>query len=448
LETCREAITTNKVTIPSPLSGRTLNSNKAIHICRGTFAYRFQEDEHLFYVFASSWTTQFLCIFWPAQRTAIFSKEKHVTWLKDWLGQLSIVQAFRRHIIEFAGDLTNYLRKPTIRFALTIFETHLAHHLWQELTGIEEILSRVGQDNLPELYILNRDHSEHYGKIEEIFPEFSGRIHRELPAANQLISHMYRNGITPLRAATEYVKRKTAHRIIASSEQRVSERDKDEYDHLIKSGFRIFLLGLRVENRTLVNLTEFYKDVIAILQSEVGKLAIVLDGHSASADSSDAVVFQSHYENVVKKSPHLLEKKIANHIQREFESNPDVRILSNIGVSMAAGIFWCSRSEFFVAPWGAGLAKYRWACNRPGLILGGPKHLRMAGEPIHMYDSPKYMEAPEPVLYNDPTEAEDVPEARHVIAIPEDPFRLNYIIHAANIRHHLQALLRLSNLGS
>lgn len=61
---------------------------------------------------------------------------------------------------------------------------------------------------------------------------------------------------------------------------------------------------------------------------------------------------------------------------------------------MRESLFWVSRSHFFISVYGAGLAKYRWVCNKPGLLLTGEWNLRHR-EDLRIYESDQYMEAPE-----------------------------------------------------
>jgi hypothetical protein len=102
------------------------------------------------------------------------------------------------------------------------------------------------------------------------------------------------------------------------------------------------------------------------------------------------------------------------------------RIVNLIGETIAASIFWCNRSEFFVTPWGAGLAKYRWVCNKPGVVTAGPTYLRTAGDhTIHLYDSEEFMDRPTPLLFTAAADAEDVPDAPSPVPI-NDNARVNY----------------------
>jgi hypothetical protein len=96
---------------------------------------------------------------------------------------------------------------------------------------------------------------------------------------------------------------------------------------------------------------------------------------------------------------------------------------------MSESIHWCNRSDFFITPWGAGLAKYRWVCNRPGLVLASPRFLREAGEQtVHLYDSPEFMEDPSRLEFVASTDVQDEPDAEVLVSV-ETHGRMNFSVN-------------------
>ena len=70
-------------------------------------------------------------------------------------------------------------------------------------------------------------------------------------------------------------------------------------------------------------------------------------------------------------------------------------------------MIWCSEAHFFVAPWGAALAKYRWVCNTPGLTTVGAWNLQHRSD-LAIYHHPDAMENPTPLAFNAPDAVVDV----------------------------------------
>jgi hypothetical protein len=73
-------------------------------------------------------------------------------------------------------------------------------------------------------------------------------------------------------------------------------------------------------------------------------------------------------------------------------------------------LFWSRHARYFVAIWGAGLAKYRWLTNRPGLVVSSRWNL-LHREDLHIYDSADYMEDPAPIEFIDAGLVHDMPDA-------------------------------------
>ena len=123
------------------------------------------------------------------------------------------------------------------------------------------------------------------------------------------------------------------------------------------------LLGLRVENRTLADQEAFFADVMTMCVEELGRVAFVIDGHNMR----DGVAFRSHGEQASDTVAIAEEQRIAELLAYHVRDDASMQVIDIIGAPLRTSIFWCNRAAFFVTPWGAGLAKYRWVCNRPEL---------------------------------------------------------------------------------
>jgi hypothetical protein len=217
--------------------------------------------------------------------------------------------------------------------------------------------------------------------------------------------------------------------------------DRSFCARLKERGFSVIILGLRVENRTVANPFDFFQEVIFRLRDILGKVALVVDGHDAISGGSDAGVYRSHAENTATSSILGVENQIVDGIREAFRNTEDLEIISTVGASMSRTLFWCSESKLFVTPWGAGLAKYRWVINSPGLVVAGRRFLQSAGEDtVHLYDSRKFMESPTPLTFFSIDDVEDDPDSPTVIAL-KDPRRTNFRVRRQSIqRRLLQAL--------
>ncbi|WP_409726032.1 hypothetical protein [Pseudorhodoplanes sp.] len=160
--------------------------------------------------------------------------------------------------------------------------------------------------------------------------------------------------------------------------------------------------------------------------SEFGHVIIVFDGcnDNAGADYIDA------------------EKRIVTQF---LQITPDsrVKVIDLIGRPMAESLIWIAQADLFISVYGAGLTKYRWICNKPGLALTGRWNLLHRGD-LRIYHDPEFMEDPAPMLMPDPQDVEDVPDAkllRHDILHPEAS-QMNFRMNTEAVLRHLRKLLK------
>jgi hypothetical protein len=445
VDSCIEALTTGAISVRSPISGGIVSTSKALHLSSGTYAYRFNDNAAglVFYLIGSGWKTSFLAFYLPRQNVAFYQNEIHARWVFEWLRSRPISQAIAEHVSTYAAAIAAYLAAPQVRFVLAYNQGHLGHHLWNELTGLDQIIARVDRKHLPKVLIVNAAITEMWGKLDVVFPQLAGLVDRSMRTETQLLERTYSDRLTLLRPADDHISHRLATRIIDLNEPEAKRTQQSEYEQLRNAGFRIFLLGLRIENRTLVDLPDFCRRVVEFLHLEVGRVAVVVDGHNSSTDGATSVLYESHG---AQQSSHLadIERRIADGLTTHFANQPSVRIVNLIGETIAASIFWCNRSEFFVTPWGAGLAKYRWVCNKPGVVTAGPTYLRTAGHhTIHLYDAEEFMDRPTPVLFTAEADAEDVPDAPSPVPINENA-RVNYRVRHEAVFALIRQLLNIN----
>ncbi len=409
--------------LASPFSGETLATDAAVLLKFGVYAYRFHDPaaDLVFYAVAGAWRTQLLALYVPACGVVLYARPLDRQWLDEWLGQ-PLPAAFAGHLLRHAEALHAYLAAPARRLALIYHQEHLGHHLWNELTGLAAMLQRVPAERIPAVFMLDAAASEMWGRLDVLFPVLQGRVERGVRNGAQLTERAYRDALTLLRPCTTFVSRALAARIIAVNEAEAAGA-AETYAGLRAEGYRIVMLGLRVENRTIVDQEDFFRALIGFLHARVPRLAVVIDGHNAAPG---AAIYRSHGEPRASRPPAQVEREMLAGLRAAFAETPGVRILDTIGAPIGASLFWCNRAAFFVTPWGAGLAKYRWICNRPGVVTAGPTFLRRSGQDtVHLYDSPSFMEAPTALLLTGPDDAEDAPEAPMLVGLPT-PDRQNY----------------------
>ncbi len=193
----------------------------------------------------------------------------------------------------------------------------------------------------------------------------------------------------------------------SASVQRSGEPDRQRLARFEAEGRTVVLIGLRVENRTLIGLDAFMRDLLDLLSSMVQHCAVVLDGFNSWGEQPDQI-YHTNEQKAAKRLPIEVERELASKIVAAAPRN--VEIIDLIGASVDRSLFWSFNSACFVAIWGAGLAKYRWVANRPGYVLSSAWNLRYRSD-LRIYDSPTVMETPTELEFVAPHLVFDQPEA-------------------------------------
>ncbi len=431
-----------RLMLPSPFDGRSLASDIAYPLTSMTIAYKFNDAVRgvTFYAIASLWCSTLVAYYFPAMRLMLFGNLRDLNYLREVIGQ-PVDRAIFEHVVQFGPELPAYLAAPRRLVTYVYFQQHLGHHLWNELSGLHTMVTELPRETLPDVLMISGTRSEMYGHVDKLLPELVGKVHRMAMTREVMTRWVYANARCLFNPTGEFVSADLARRIIELSDSDPVLNDaKAEATRLKAEGFVIVMLGLRVENRTVVDPAAFFTEVTQILREQCGRVAVVLDGHNSDAEHGG--MYPSHAENLASQSPAEVEHAVVNYVREVFGDDPNVVVLSTVGAPVSASVFWCRRSAFFVTPWGAGLAKYRWICNRRGLVVAGQRFFRFAGERnVHLYDLPQYMEAPTPLDFISPDEVTDDPDAPLLIGLTSDPNRVNYRVKPEALRQRLVKLI-------
>jgi hypothetical protein len=345
---------------------------------------------------------------------------------------------------------------------------NFGHAIWDEFQAIERVIAAspsikqhakksffgkkgdTGSASPPWLYHVEANSGiELYGAVEELYPELAGRVikaqHETAFMAKALgdgISIVLRTG---QRATLE--SRKRIMKVVNADAVR-SGLASTVSTIIHEAGAPLVItLGLRLSNRTPVNMMEIYTDLVRKLHAIYGHLIVVFDGMNGSDDPTKAatVVFNgvtsanaSFLEAIRDGSDEISKEKawIA-----EFESKVSdlgLTIVSCIGTRIRNNLYWMSRSNYFVAPLGGGLAKLRWAMDIPGYVLSSKVNLELCLL-LHAYDDESQMDGPfTPLSFNSAEEVEDLPlvPPRETPAIPHGiPHPENFTVSPAVVDH-------------
>jgi hypothetical protein len=351
---------------PSPADGRMLRCQGCLYFDDFRFAYRFADIAAglTFYVIAADHYCKAMAVYVPAIDLLVVRDG----WCRHLLDVYFPPNLSRWFVIQAASNgslLVPYLVRGADRIASVMRGqpgTHLGHQLWNELSGMEYLLSGAEGDQIPEWIIPGaRDGIELWGPVEALFPELRRHLNRDLHHGRDVMPYVYAQGICAVRVTRERVSTELRRRL-----QRFTRTDP-VYDavrrQVAPSRAPVIILGLRVENRTLVDITAFFADVIRLVAEAWPGAILVLDGHNArdtggaEGGAGDGVMIQSHGESLAARAPLAAEREIALRL-REASAGLDVTVLDTLGAGIPSSLAWGLSCDCFLSVWGASLAKY------------------------------------------------------------------------------------------
>ncbi len=348
----------------------------------------------------------------------------------------SLGRCVLHHLAYFGDSLLAGQAQPATPHRFGTFlrpgtSAHLGHQLWNELTAIDALVAELPRDRLPQWLLagLPGHRTEFYGPIDILFPEIAGCVRRDFADQRALIRHAYENRIILFRVVRGCVSAGLRRRVVAQAACSAPA---------IQAAGRVILIGLRVENRTVTDLGA----LCALVIEEAIRLhpgcTVVFDGHNARGDTRSDETFGSYNESTASQSPLAVERGIMQAMRQRFADQP-VTLVDALGEPLAVSLAWSQACDGFVSVWGAGLAKYRWVANRPGLIVTSRWNMENRGD-LHLYDAEAYMESPTPLAFVPGDVMLDLPSAPMLVPF-DHPSYTNFTFDPDAMRIHVRRFL-------
>ena len=390
----KDLILSKRLSFPSILSESMLTCSKAFYLGPDLTAYR---------LFDEVWKTPVLLLAGDIifRVLAVYLPEANLVLSSDPSGSHcrwpTLMRDFFHHITFYGDSIITYLNADAttpVHFWRGRGAVHLGHLLWNDLAGVEDLVSTIDPVDLPRFMFCDVDAGvEMYGRFESLFPELDGKIVRHTEPFLALVRSFYDENTLLFRSSRIRVNQALRHRVLSL----VPERPHDT---------PVVVLGLRTENRTLADLQGFCEWLVEYFASLMINVTIVVDGHNATASGK---LIASNLEERAKRSPVEEERRLVAAM-RAAAAGTSVEIVSTIGAALSESLSWCRGAAFFVAPWGAGLAKYRWICNTPGLILTNAWNLENLGD-LELYSHARTMDSPTEVIFAPKEAVRDLPDS-------------------------------------
>jgi hypothetical protein len=415
---------------PSPVDGTDQPCSGGLCFNLFHFAYRISDPESglVYFLLVSEHASRLLGQYYPSENLIItvdeWSKKSLETCFPD------ILTSIRIYICRFGDTFIPYqLRYGPKTLANSMRESHLGHQLWNEFSGLEDIVASIPAELYPIQLSYGGPIYGTFGPLADIFPEFASKTRTDVSSERDIIEFANRHDLILARFTRIFVSEALRNRMLRYAAT-TSDFQAARAQYRPGQG-PVILIGLRVENRTVVDLASFICNLVSHIAQIAPGSTIVLDGQNRRFDQRPVGSFSDH---LAKHSPIDVEADLCQQVIASAAGQP-VTVVSTSGQTIANSLGWITCVDCFIAIWGAGLVKYRWIGNKPGLVLSSQFHLLNPQE-MSIYHTPQMMENPTPVHYADPASVEDQADAQQLVPVDglrHISFRVNEPVFFAQV---------------
>ncbi len=425
----------NRMVWPSPVDGALVESDGfAFLIDQDCFAYRFRQDNGLvFHVVCTGTYFYNQALYFPAADLLVARTPELAAACRHFTrGQAALLGHVLAHRAALGAGAA-LAPDPVVQQFFGACAIHIGHYVWQDLAGLAFLLRHARDGRLPALQMFSSGVIQaFFGPEERIFPVLEGRITRHAHGFDAHIPAFYRSGQRVIRYTAISVPAELGPAVVAAGNDTLSLRDDCAAADAARAAGPVILFGIRVGNRTLDDMADFAADLLRHLARSVPGCTVVVDGLNDQHDRGGAI-----RDDVEPGSDLAQEFALASAIAGAGRE-AGVRVVDLVNRSALCSVVWCSRADCFVAPLGAALAKYRWICNTPGLVLSSRWNLEHRAD-LHIYDAPAALEGSSEMSFNRADEVRDCTPDRDAGGVDG---RGNFVVSRPDIFDRLADLLR------
>lgn len=345
-----------------PSTGKVLSSNRSFPLSKMAIGcYRFVGNEVFYLMTGASWFEKY-CLYFPKTELIVYLQNTHK--LKPNKDRLNF---WKTYVVTNWSKIAKYLvdRSEVKTVACLGFTKNIAHHLWNDLSGIQK-LAEAGKLNKIDKFLIFG--SEFFGRIEEIFSEITAdKI--EIISQAKLSEVILENNYFALRLGHLLVQEKLARRLVQFAKPKCSLTLQAEIEQIKNKHFPVLWIPIRVDNRTWVNQVEGTTNIIKHLATNFPDLAVIFNGVSRLDIRGNSEI-DPEEEQIIEK-----ETEIVKQIQAHLPSN--ILTYNTVGCINYESIIWAEAVDLYLSPWGAALTKIAWIANKPGIVHTNSSILRL-----------------------------------------------------------------------
>jgi hypothetical protein len=350
------AIKDNAVYAVCPFTGNLLASRHSLLASISTIFYRFNSVQAFYIVIAGLDGFMKNAIYFPQQELVVITG-------KPWtFEEADLIELQARAVCHFGGCYrylsdNNAAKRGT---AVCVGFFHFAHHLWNELPGIDRLLRKKILSRVDKFLLLR----EPLGAIEQIFPEIpADKIERKY-TTDTMFQNIVTKNYFAIKVGDDLITEELVNRVYEVAKQNCRPETLDAVQNARRQHFPLLWVGIRVGSRMWINQIDGLAKLIDTLHTEFPRLGVVFDGFSLPADRSDKSSDNREYDEILRE-----ENRVVTDIMHRLERHPQALGIYNIvGSSIYDANVWAHAIDVYVSPYGTLQHKVGWFANKPGTI--------------------------------------------------------------------------------
>ncbi|WP_445396781.1 hypothetical protein [Zobellella sp. An-6] len=364
--------------------------------------YFYPDGNRSFIVFVSGFEGRNSCII-------LLDSFSCVSFMKT-SGQSHLKEFFKEIILNF--DSYDFIfdkdESPKPCSVITYNDWHFGHQLWNDWSALERLINK--KNNVFIDKYLNVGANSFFGVKKNVF-EVEPDKYLECSKSDVLLYQQQTKSV-PVIIGDSYISSSLSSRVVDYSHHFCSEKKFDfSLCETARNKDLVILITVRFDNRIWVDQEIYLASLIESISRRTGKsLSIIIDGKN----SNDGHLPMSYGSKVLANNDAELierEKRFCDDLVAQIKNGPyseKISIFDTVGVSIMESIVWSSIIDFFICPWGAGMVKYKWISNKPGIVFSSSNVLRNKKD-INIYDSEVYRESCQPSVYIPSSMVQDLP---------------------------------------
>lgn len=234
---------------------------------------------------------------------------------------------------------------------------HIGHYVWNGISGWSSFFKYCPKDRLPHA-IAYCGHLKVMADVTEIYPEACeaiGTILVSQSEAEHAALPRTRNSMM-LTLKDNFVTEGLARRMLTWAGKNVSTEFLERIESFRSRCYPMLLVNIRLDNRAWVQQREGFLEIFRALQRNHPAIGFVIDGINSGVTQG-----WTHADMSVDREMELARALV--------EESAGIPIYNSIGCTVTESLVIADLSDGFISHVGAGMAKYRWIANLPGVAF-------------------------------------------------------------------------------